>query len=283
MKNIFLSVTTVILFSQNIFAQTNPSNNPPSFKKVFIVLLENTDYSKALKQPFLAELAKGGALLTNYDAVAHPSYPNYLALTSGSTQGRKSDNVIRIDSRNIADLLEAKGKTWKNYAEDHPGDCRLKGIAKYAPKHIPFLSYADIQDNSERCAAHIVDASQLLTDVQNGTLPDYSFYTPNMNNDGHDTNATYASKWLQGAFGPLLQDPKFIGETLFIVTFDEDDNLFGANQVYTVLYGPSVIAGSTSDTKLNHYSLLRTIEDTLGLGTLGQSDASAIAITGVWN
>ena len=104
-----------------------------------------------------------------------------------------------------------------------------------------------------------------------------------MNNDGHDTNATYASKWLQGTFGPLLQDPKFIGDTLFVLTFDEDDNLFGQNQVYTVLYGPSVKAGSTTNTKLTHYSLLRTIEDTLDLGTLGQNDASAIAITGVWN
>ena len=141
MKNILLAAVAMLFFSQNIFAQS------PNFKKVFIVLLENTDYSKAVKQPFLAELARGGALLTNYDAVAHPSYPNYLALTSGSTQGRKNDNVVKINAKNIADLLEAKGKTWKNYAEDHPGDCRLKGIAKYAPKHIPFLSYADIQDN----------------------------------------------------------------------------------------------------------------------------------------
>lgn len=280
MKLLLLTGLALIFISQNIFADTN---NSPNFKKVFIVLLENTDYSEALKQPFLADLAKQGALLTNYDAVSHPSYPNYLALTSGSTQGRKDDNVIKIDAKNIADLLEAKGKTWKNYAEDHPGNCSLKGVAKYAPKHIPFLSYADIQDNPERCSNHIVDSRQLPTDIQNGTLPDYSFYTPNLNNDGHDTNATYASQWLKSAFGPLLQDPKFITDTLFVVTFDEDDNFFGANQVYTVLYGPSVKAGSSSNSKLTHYSLLRTIEDTLGLGTLGQNDASAIAITGVWN
>src|SRR5438046_955827 len=101
------SIIISLFFSQNVSADTNTAG--PSFKKVFIVVLENTSYSEALNQPFLADMAKAGALLTNYTAVAHPSYPNYLALTSGSTQGKTNDTVVRIDAHHIGDLLDAKG------------------------------------------------------------------------------------------------------------------------------------------------------------------------------
>ena len=89
------------------------SDSKPAFKKVVIVILENEKISEALAQPYLAKIAKQGALLKNYHGVTHPSQPNYVAMVAGDTLGVKNDHVVTIDKSNIVDLLEAKGKTWK--------------------------------------------------------------------------------------------------------------------------------------------------------------------------
>lgn len=252
-----------------------------SFQKVFIVVLENTAYEDALAQPFLRDLAASGALLTNFFAETHPSFPNYVALTAGSTYGLTSNAEVTLDVPHIGDLLERAGRTWKAYAEGYPGGCFLGTSAgAYVRRHVPFLSFANVQTDPARCQ-RIVDASVLAADVANGTLPDYGLYIPDLNNDGHDTGVAFADAWLARTFGPWLQDPRFTNGMLFVVTFDESP-ANAPNHVYTGLYGPGVIPGSTSASRYDHYSLLRTIEDTFGLGTLGQHDATASAITGVW-
>src|SRR4051812_44209837 len=106
-------ITLAVFFSNELFA-----NQP--FKKVFIIVLENADYDRALKQPFLHQLSKQGALLTNYFAITHPSQPNYIALISGSTFGINSDKDVNLTGNHIGDLLEAKGLNWKVYAEGYP-------------------------------------------------------------------------------------------------------------------------------------------------------------------
>jgi hypothetical protein len=142
------------------------------------------------------------------------------------------------------------------------------------------LSFRNVQTDPARCQ-RIVNASSLADDIENGTLPDYAVYIPDLNNDGHDTGVAFADQWLARTFGPWLRDSRFTDGMLFVVTFDESP-VTGPNQIYTALYGPRVISGATSSSRYDHYSLLRTIEDGLGLGTLGQHDAQAAAITGVW-
>src|SRR5262249_22845758 len=124
-------------------------------------------------------------------------------LTSGDPQGVSDDNTVDLNVNHIGDLLEAKGLTWKAYVENYPGNCStVSSSGTYQRKHNPFISYLNVQKNPARCA-NIVNATQLQTDIANGTLPDYSLYTPNMNDDGHDTDVNYASNWLQTAFDPL--------------------------------------------------------------------------------
>jgi phospholipase C len=259
----------------------------PSFRRVVIVMLENANYEDAVQQPFLKDFAARGALLTNYHAVAHPSQPNYVALTAGTHDGVFGDGNVTLDARNIADLLEAKGKTWKAYAEGYPGNCFLgSSEGTYARKHVPFLSFQDITSDASRCA-NVVDASSFAGDAARGTLPDYSFFVPDLNDDGHDTDVATADRWLSATFGTLLNDPSFMKGTLFVITFDEDDFFLRAgvmvdNHIYAALAGDMVAPGATSDAAYDHYSLLRTVEDGLGLGTLGQNDAQATPIAGVW-
>jgi phospholipase C len=187
-----------------------------------------------------------------------------------------------IDAPHLGDLLEQKGLQWKVYAEDYPGDCFLGATSgNYARKHVPFISFADVQNDPARCA-RIVEASQFDADLKASQLPDFSFYAPNLRDDGHNTGAAYADRWLSQRFGSLLQDSRFRQDMLFVVTFDESESLFGPNHILTVLYGDSVKPGSQSAQSYNHYSLLRLIEDELGLGNLGQGDATANPIQEVW-
>ena len=273
----------IVLFAALLTLFTHPvsAERVSHFKKVMIVIFENTDYNDTMHQSFFSQLASQGALLTNLYAETHPSQPNYIALISGSVQGSNSDELIDIDARHIGDLLEAKGKQWKVYAEKYPGNCFLGDRSKtYVRKHVPFVSFKNVQNNSERCK-RIVSEAELAKDIQNGTLPDYSLYIPDLNNDGHDTGIEFADRWFSKTFGPLLSNRAFMKDLLLISTFDES-GIFGGNRIYTSLYGDGVSPASTSNAGYSHYSILRTIEDELGLGTLGLEDSTAEPITGVW-
>jgi acid phosphatase len=274
-----LAISASTVSAAPVIASSPPASESP--RKIMTVVLENTNYEDALRQPFLASLAHRGALLTHFTAEAHPSQPNYIALISGSTFGVTSDGNVNLDQRHIGDLLEAKGLQWRVYAESYPGNCFLGASAgSYVRKHTPFLSFKNVQSDQARCA-RIVNASKLADDVHGGQLPDYSLYVPDLKNDGHDTGVAFADRWLSATFGPLLQDPKFTQGLLFIVTFDEGKGfIFGGNHVATILVGDAVKPGQILDANFDHYSLLRLVEDQFGLGSLGQGDAHATVITG---
>ncbi|MHB2027076.1 MAG: alkaline phosphatase family protein [Elusimicrobiota bacterium] len=262
---------------------------PPRFRRVMIVVFENTDFKRALAQPFMRRLAARGALLTDFYAETHPSQPNYIALVSGSPHGVTGDDPVTVRAKNVADLLQARGKTWKAYAEGYPGRCFLGARAgAYARKHMPFLSFADIQDSPARCA-RVVPAAELSRDIARRSLPDYMLYIPDLNDDGHDTSPEYADGWMSGRLGPLIKNPEFMKGTLLVLTFDEDSRGRddrgrdrNHNRICTVLYGDMVRPGSSSNRRYDHYSLLRLAEDAWGLGRLGSGDAGADSISGVW-
>jgi hypothetical protein len=270
-----LSAAASLLFAALLAAPV------PRAGRVFVIVLENENPEVARRQPFLGELAKQGAYLARFFAVEHPSYPNYLALTSGNTWRIRSNEPRVVDARNIADLVEERGKTWKVYAEGYPGHCFLGEFAReYASKHVPLLSYRDVRDDPKRCS-RIVNATELRGDLERGALPDFALYVPDLKNDGHDTGVRYADRWLARSFGPLLRDPRFTDGLLLAVVFDEDDGS-ARNRIYAALWGQAVRSGAVSERRYDHYSLLRTIEEALGLGTLGARDAAAAPIDDVW-
>ncbi|HEY2572092.1 MAG TPA: alkaline phosphatase family protein, partial [Solirubrobacteraceae bacterium] len=113
---------------------------------IVVVVLENAEYGEVIgssSAPYVNSLARRYALMTRSYAIGHPSLPNYLALTSGSTQGIESDCTdCAVSARNIVDQLEGAGISWKAYLEDLPRPCFLgAGSAGYAKKHNPFAYY----------------------------------------------------------------------------------------------------------------------------------------------
>jgi hypothetical protein len=257
-----------------------PSAGVGEVTRVFIVVLENEDAEAALLQPMMASLAARGALLRNYFAITHNSQPNYIALVAGNTFAVQNDPVT-LDVPHLGDLLDARGVSWKTYAEGYPGGCFLGAAAgAYVRRHNPLISFADVQSDPARCA-RIVPASQLGLDVANRDLPRFALYIPDLNHDGHDTSVAVADAWLRARFEPLLADPNFTAGLLFIVTFDEG-RVGGPNRVYCVFVGAGVRPGSVSFATYDHYDLLRTIEEIFHTGSLRRLDESSTVISDIW-
>lgn len=286
---VFLITTGTLLFGAEAPRRRAAASGAPvaAVKHIVVVILENTDAANAERLPFLSSLASQGAILMNYHALTHPSQPNYIAMVSGSTHGVTGSEPLALNVSHLGDLIEQKGLSWKVYAEGYPGDCFLGETSgsmadgQYVRRHVPFLNFRNVQLDTARCKARVVNAAALDADLAAGALPSFAFYVPHNLHNGHDTNAAFADAWLQSRFGPLLNDPRMMMDTLFIVTYDESAST-SDYRVTTVLYGSMVRRGAVSYERYGHFDLLRTIENLLELGSLRQFDAAARPITGVW-
>jgi hypothetical protein len=276
------------------------------FDRVLIIVLENVDYERAIQDPSLAALAAQGASFTNFHALFHPSYPNYLAMIAGTDYGihrRGSflgDKQVNFPNdaahKTIADRMIAAGLDFKQYAEELPDgacpwDISGQHIAdrrgNYVRRHVPFLSFRAIQE--KWCDRVIrVDSSKsdnfFVRDAKQGLVA-YSFYTPNMNHDGHDTTAEVAGGWVKKFLDESFRE-KLRKGTLVVITFDESGGNED-NRVFTLLLGDMVKPANQQDPaalgkRYNHFSVLRTIEDNFGLEPLTGNDREAAPITGIW-
>jgi hypothetical protein len=276
------------------------------FDRVLIVVLENVDYERAIKDPNLAALAARGASFTNFHAIGHPSYPNYLAMIAGTDFDLRrrgsylGDRQVNFpndsDHKTIADRLIMNGLDFKQYAEELPeGTCpwdvsgqRIPSkLGNYARRHVPFLSFREVQQKwCDRVVR--VDSSRsdnfFVQDARKGLVA-YSFYSPNMNHDGHDTNVADAGLWMKKFLDDSFPE-NLRGGTLIVVTFDESGGNED-NRIFTLFLGDMVRPANQQDPaalakRYDHYSVLRTIEDDFGLNYLTDNDRSATPITGIW-
>lgn len=251
------------------------------FDRVLIIVMENQNYGSVMKDAYFKQLAGQGACFTRFRGLAHPSYANYLAMVAGRLYRTHGDRQQDIANETIGDSLTAAGLTWKNYAEGFPGNCFTGAThRRYARKHVPFMSFVRVQKNQ---CDRVVDGQQFQADLAAGTLPTYSFYSPDMDNDGHDTGIDFSSKWLKGFLEPLRRDPQRSKGLLIVVTYDESkfDPLGDPNHIYTVFLGDMIKPGRY-DAPYNHFNVLRTIENNFHLAPLAEGDGGAKPIAGVW-
>jgi acid phosphatase len=258
-----------------------------AFDRVAIIWLENTDYDLAAGDPSLKSLAKKGITLTNHFAVTHPSMPNYAAAISGDYYGINHDDMIEIPSNvsTIVDLLEAKKISWGAYQEDMPYtgyqgfDYRNQktGANDYVRKHNPPVLYNSVADETSRLN-QIKNLTLFHEELKADALPQWMFITPNMTSDGHDSTVTVAGTWSKNFLEPLLNDKKFMKNTLVILTFDENHTYTQQNRIVGILLGdaiPKKLVGTTDSNFYNHYSEIATVQANWGLDTLGRWDVGA--------
>ncbi len=261
---------TFSLLALPLAAQTDA---PPAFSKVVVIIFENTEFEEILGNPdapFFNQLAGQYGLAVNYFGIAHPSLPNYLATIGGDTFGITEDcEDLNVCNRpepfpsNLADQIEASGRTWVAYMEDMPETCYIGSVDLYAQRHNPFIYFDTIRLSPGRCA-------NIQPYDPAGPLADFTWITPNLCNDMHDCDIPAGDAWLQSVVPTILAQPDFQpgGSGVLFITFDEG---FIRNRVATLVIGPLVKQGYQSAVSQNHYSLLRTIEESWGLQLLGHA------------
>ncbi|WP_186526164.1 alkaline phosphatase family protein [Leekyejoonella antrihumi] len=250
----------------------------PRPSHVIVVIFENKADTQVVGNaaaPFLTTLAKKGATFRNSHGIAHPSQPNYIALLSGSTHGVRSDSCPRNlgGQPNLARQLISAGRSFAGYAESMPrsgftGCSAERGL--YQRKHNPWVDFSNVPAASNRTYA------QLPHNLS--ALPTVSFIVPNMCHDMHNCAVSVGDAWARKNLGRLATWAQS-HNSLLIVTFDEDDGT-RANHIPTFLVGPMVRSGVVSQ-DIDHYNVLRTIEDMYRLRPLGLA-AKAAPLSGWW-
>jgi phosphatidylinositol-3-phosphatase len=240
----------------------SPASARPAARHVFVIVMENKSPQEALSGTFTASLASSYGEAANYRAVAHPSVPNYLALTSGSTWGVTDDSYHALPSQDIGDQLTKAGVAWRAYMEGlGTGGC-LDSPLPYDPGHNPFAFYGGA------CPPNVVPLTSLETDLS-GNTPLFSWITPDMCHDEHSCDVTVGDAWLQQTVGVLTTSKAWSANGVLFIVWDEDDGS-GDNSVLSLVVAPHQ-GHRMSNQPYTHYSLLATIEDLLGVGRLGQA------------
>ncbi|MBI5437857.1 MAG: acid phosphatase [Nitrosomonadales bacterium] len=245
---------------------------------VVVVIEENRGYSQIMNMrnsnSYINALARRGALFAQSYGVAYPSQPNYLALFSGSTQGITRNSCPHtFDSGNLASSLLGAGLSFASFSESLPatGDL-ICASGAYQRKHNPVANWQG--------ASLPAEMNRRFADFPKefSSLPTVSFVIPDQNNNMHDGNFETADEWLKKHIDPYV-DWAMKHNSLLILTWDEDDGR-DDNRIVTILVGQMVKTGS-SDQRINHYSVLRTLLDFYDLPVIG-AISNAEAIRGIW-
>lgn len=237
----------------------SPEQSPPSARPhVFLIVMENRSYSQAISNSYTAKLAAEYSVATDYHGVSHPSLPNYLAMTSGSTWGIADDLFHRLPAGGLGTQLTSAGIAWRAYMEGMSNGC-FNSPYPYALKHNPFAYYGSA------CPAQIVSFSRFASDMS-GDVPPFVWITPGLCHDGHDCSSAVADAWLAQTVATILATNAWKDGGILFITWDEGED--SANSVLTLAIRPDPLIHSSAR-PYNHYSLLATIEDQLGLARLG--------------
>lgn len=242
---------------------------------VVVVVMENHAYADIVgagSAPYLRGLAARGASFSRSFAVTHPSEPNYLALFSGSVQGLADDSCPHTFSgANLGQELIAAGRSFAGFAESMP-TVGYTGCSagEYARKHNPWVNFPAVP------AAANLTFARFPTDYTK--LPTVSFVIPNLCDDMHDCSVATGDTWLRKNIDGYVRWAQR-HHSILILTWDEDDNGH-RDQIPTIVVGAGVKTGTSTET-INHYSVLRTIEDMYRLPAAGAS-ATAAPMVGIW-
>jgi hypothetical protein len=237
-----------------------PADGPRPAPHVFVLVMENTGLSRALRSPVVARLASESVLATNYHAVSSPSLPNYLALTSGGTWDITDDYYHALPAQDLGTQLTTAGVSWRAYMEGMTtaAGC-MRSPYPYALKHNPFAYYGGA------CPANVVPIEALDADLA-GVTPSFTWITPGLCHDGHDCALDVAGAWLDETVTRITSSDAWRSGGMLFIVWDEGD---GGNDTVPLIVLNKDATPMRVDTQYDHYSLLATIEDVYGLARLG--------------
>jgi hypothetical protein len=223
--------------------------------------------------PHLAKLARTYGYATDDTAIAHPSLPNYIALTSGGTHGVSQDwspgrpghprrpLTYMLDVPSIFSQLP--GGRSRSLAETMSTNCDRINSFPYLARHNPETYYTNLGSD---CPTY---------DVPFGTTPDlsaaFTLIVPNAIDDMHNGTIQDGDRFLAAYIPRLIATPQYrAGTTVIFITWDESELDTAVNHVPLVVISPYT-HGVVDNRAYSHYSLLRTTEQLLGLPLLGNA------------
>jgi hypothetical protein len=295
-----------------------PPPMPPASKvgpldHVFMIYLENhgvKDIVGSRNAPYTNGLINNYGYGENYYAQTHPSLPNYYPILGGSDFGFNYNCELDcFDQPNLVDNVERAGKGWASYEQSMPTPCSTQSSGPYSPGELPFLAFHDIVANTARCQAHVLPLERMATDLATpATTPNYVWWAADEdhNMEGpvniefiisllttHQYNIKSGDQFLAATLPTILNSPAFQTQrSAIFITWDEDYNNLslgigneGNHVPMIVIPSPNsgmrqghIVAANYN----NHYSLLRTIEDSLQLPRLTNNDKFAQPMNEYW-
>jgi hypothetical protein len=255
----------------------------PTYTHVLWIWMENHSYSAIIGSsdaPYINSLATECGLATNYHNITHPSLPNYIGATSGLSlselQPFTADCSPSSTCSTSAPSIFGQGESWKSYEEDMPSNCDPSNDGNYAVRHNPAAYYTSLTD----CSTNDVPYTELASDLSSGSLPAFSFVTPNLIDDMHNGTVQDGDTWLSNNLPTIFSSSLYkTGHLAVFITWDEGEGGKSNNcakntkdvgcHIATIVASATTKPGTQSSVLFNHYSLLRTAEQLLGLSYLG--------------
>jgi hypothetical protein len=256
----------------------------PHPARVAVMVLENRSYEQVIgnsSAPYINRLARNHALATNYYAVAHPSLPNYIALTGGSVYGITTDcSNCDTPGPNIVGQLDTAGYTWKAYFEELDSNRRPgPTTTQYNPHYNPFVYYETVR-GVDKNRDRVVGFDQLQSDLKGGQAPDFMWIAPGVRHDGHNGSLGVADRYASHLV-PQIRQALGPNGVLYL-TWDEGSfkdtrgvNGSGGGRIALIAAGGAASPRTQTAVPANHYALLRTLEAGFGLQALGNAGASS--------
>jgi phospholipase C len=288
-----------------------PASGAP-LRHLIVLVDENASSRQVIGSPdapYQTQLAAGCGAAANMYGVTHPSLPNYLAVHSGrfvpgtfrDCRPKPAIGWCVSDDDNIFHQLSVSGQTWRSYSESESVSCQLTPEGSFAPRHAPARYFTDLLvaalDGSTDCSRNDVPMGDLDTqtglfydDLRDGVLPAYSFISPNLVNDGHDSDVATADAYLARLVPLITAAPNYqAGDTALVITYDEgsgpdrqvdedctdqSSDLAGLQPscaIPLIVVSPYTVPGTQHQSFCTLYCLTKTIEDSFGLPLLGHA------------
>lgn len=251
-----------------------PDSPFPAYDHIVVVFFENHEFDSVINCPdayYFKELISDPhtALFTHSYALTHPSQPNYIMFFSGENQGVTTTErpPTSFTTPNLAAQLVDSGYTFVTYSEGLPypgydGDT----YGRYARKHNPVANWMGPLKNQVDSA---LNQPFTAFPTNYNELPTISFVVPDLDNDMHDGPISLGDAWLRTNLGAYAEWAK-TNNSLLIVTFDEGNYEPDGNHIVTFFTGDHIVGGSY-DEIINHYSVLRTLQDIYNLPHCGNT------------
>jgi hypothetical protein len=282
----------------------------PRYRHVIVIMEENTSYTNIVgssSAPYINQVINSCGLATNYHNITHPSLPNYIGLADGAPLNQlgplendcNPGPGCQSDRASIFSQV-ASGGGWRSYDESMPQPCDASDSGYYAVRHNPAVYFPGLPD----CAANDVGLgaignSRLLQDLSSeATAPAFALVTPNLCHDMHGADGCpgdpirAGDAWLRNWLAQLTGTRVYRSHdaAVFIVWDEGDSGNTGQRcavntrdpgcRVAAIAVAPSVRHRARLKALLNHYSLLKTTEDLLGLSELGRAQTASSAAPG---